>query len=99
MAGGPVNREIDGQYPGWTGPCRTTVGAITKSDATLYDPPLRRLYIGGAGNVVVVLDADDEAVSANYTVLAVAAAQILDGFAIRQVRSTNTTATGIIGFR
>ena len=93
---GPATRPLDGQLPGWTGPCRNVV-AVTKSDATIYDPPLRSLVASGSGNVVLVLDGDDETDSTKYLTIALTANVPLTGYAIRQVRSTNTTATGFTG--
>lgn len=94
---GPKNRLLDGAPPGWTGHARKTVGAITKSDVTVYDPPLRCLVVGGAGDVYILLDGDDEADSSKVFPVTCTANQRLTVFAIRQVRSA-TTATGLIGF-
>lgn len=68
--------------------------AITKSDATEYDPPLRGIYIGGAGNVAVI-GADDSA-AVTLTALAVG---VWHPIAVKKVMSTNTTATAIVGGR
>lgn len=75
------------------------VGTITPSDTTVYDPPLTMLYATGAGNVVLVYAADSETVAANYDTVAVSATSYLTGRAIRQVRATGNTATGIKGYR
>lgn len=64
--------------------------AVTKSDATVYTPPLDALYVGGAGDVVTK---DKDGTSATYTVTA-------GGYVLcqcTQVMSTGTTATGIVG--
>jgi hypothetical protein len=71
--------------------------AVTPSDATLYDPPLRLLYCGGAGNLVLVLDSNDETDADHRFTVAVTAGQLLDVFAIKQVRAAST-ATGLLGF-
>jgi len=65
--------------------------AITKSDDAADDIPLtRKVYVGGAGNVVAV-DADGNAV----TFTAVAAGTMLD-IAVRRINSTSTTATAMV---
>jgi len=99
MSGERGARALHGEHVSWIGHVREYLGALTPSDVTLYDPPIRMLTVAGTGNVVVVLDADDETVSANYVTIAVEATEILTEFAIRQVRSTSTTATGLKGFR
>lgn len=63
--------------------------AITPHDST--DIPLtRKVYVGGAGNVVAV-DADGNAV----TFTAVPAGTMLD-IAVRRINSTSTTATAMV---
>jgi hypothetical protein len=74
-------------------PARKLV-AVTKSDVTTYDPPLRALWVGGAGNVAVIAADDADAV----TITEVAAGTLLP-IACSKVMSTNTTATLIIGLR
>ena len=68
--------------------------AITPSDTTIYDPPLKALWIGGAGNVATGAGDDTAAV----TLAGANAGQIIPGFFIK-VMSTNTTATSIVGWR
>jgi hypothetical protein len=87
---GPSQVGVDQQY----------VGAITPSDVTVYDPPLKKIRVGvaGAGNLVLVYAADDESVAANRDTVAVANNQVVSGFLIRQVRAA-TTATTLTGYR
>lgn len=68
--------------------------AITKSDTTVYDPPLKALWVGGAGDVAVVA-ADD---TAAVTISGVNGGQIIP-VSISKVMSTNTTATLMVGWR
>ncbi len=89
---------IDGQLPGWTGHITKYV-AVTKSNATIYDPPLRMLYSSAGGDVTIVLADDDETDSAKYITRTLVAGQELTFYAIRQVRSTGTTALGLEGGR
>lgn len=66
--------------------------AVTKSDTTTYDPPLRSLYVEGAGDVAFVgLDGvtDIWAVPDNF-IIPVAMVQVL---------SAGTDATGLHGIR
>jgi hypothetical protein len=65
--------------------------AITTSDATTYDPPLKAIYIGGAGNVTVKT-------LGGHTVLFTAppVGTILR-VVCRQVRATGTSATVMVG--
>jgi hypothetical protein len=65
--------------------------AIVPADADLA-VPARSLYVGGAGNVAVI-GLDD---SAAVTLTAVPAGTILP-VSVKQVKSTGTTATGIVG--
>lgn len=67
--------------------------AITKSDATVYIPPLRKLYVGGTGNVAVRLSGMDTAVTLSSVPVG-----MIDDLRIAQVMDTNTTATNMVGF-
>ena len=65
--------------------------AVTPSDSVNFSSECRSLYIGGAGNVVVVMNSDDAAV----TFTGVPAGTILPVRA-KRVNSTSTTATSIV---
>lgn len=64
--------------------------AVTPSDSTVYSPPLRALWVGTAGALALVA-ADD---SASVTVPNVSG---LFPVETKQVLSTGTTASGIVG--
>ena len=81
MANYPVRSETH-PSPGFA--------AITPHDSTNFAAPCRGIYVGGAGNVVVV-GLDTVAV----TFVGVAAGSILPVQAIR-VNSTSTTATSLV---
>jgi hypothetical protein len=66
---------------------------IVPSDATVYSPPLRELFVGGTGNVTVRTSNGD---SVLFT--AVAANTRLP-YAIDKVMATGTTATLMTGWR
>lgn len=66
---------------------------ITPSDATVFNPPLRKLWVGVTGNLAVRLQGMSAAVT-----LANVPVGMLDDLRIAQVMSTNTTATTMIGF-
>jgi hypothetical protein len=71
-----------------------TAFAVTKSDDTVFSPPTRALYIGGAGNVAVIMNGDTAAV----TFTAPVAGTILP-LSVTKVMSTNTSASAIVGLR
>lgn len=64
--------------------------AVTPNDSTVVD--FDGLYVGGAGNVAVVMSQG----STPVTFTAVPAGTILP-IAVQKVMSTNTTATAIVG--
>lgn len=68
-------------------------GVITKSDATVYDPPLKVVFATGAGNLALVLAGHPT----NVITVPVDANEKLSCFLISMVMSTGTTATGISG--
>lgn len=68
-----------------------TARAVTKSDTTIFERPSKALYIGGAGDVAVVMAED----TAPVTFSGVQAGSILPVRALK-VMSTNTTATLIL---
>lgn len=70
----------------------TDHAAVTKSDATKYDPPFRALYIGTTGDVAI--KANPYGVAVTYK--AVPAGTILPVNA-HQVMATGTTAADIVG--
>ena len=65
---------------------------ITKSDSTVYSPALSGLWVGGVGDVALLLAGDDTPV----TFTAVAAGSFLP-FMIKKVMSANTSATLMVG--
>lgn len=65
--------------------------AITPNDTTVFDPPYNAVWIGGAGNLVVVL------VGGQTLTITAAAVNTIYPFRIKQVLATGTTATGVIG--
>lgn len=66
--------------------------AITPSDTTRYDPPLKGIRAGVAGDIVV------RSAGENVTITAAQIGEHIPG-EITQVLSTGTTATSIIGWR
>lgn len=67
-------------------------GVLTKSDSTVYSPPLKVIWATGAGNITAML-ADD---TASVVTFAVAANDLVTCFRIRKIMAA-TTATGISG--
>jgi len=67
--------------------------AITPSDTTVYDPPLKALWVGGGGNLSLIASDDTAAV----TLVGVNGGQIIPVMA-KQVMAA-TTATSIVGWR
>lgn len=65
--------------------------AITKSDTTIYERRIDAVYVGGAGDVAVVT-----AQGTTLTFSGMTAGSILP-VRCRQVMSTNTTATNLVG--
>lgn len=71
----------------------SATGEITKSDATVYSPPLKVIWATGAGVITVML-ADD---TVSVIPLTVTANERVTFLRIKKVMSTGTTATGIYG--
>lgn len=70
---------------------------ITKSDTTIYNPPLGGIYVGGAGNIAVVMAGDADLT--NPVVLTAVPVGTYLPINVKAVMNTNTTATLLIGFR
>lgn len=66
---------------------------VVKSDATVFSPMVRQLYIGTAGDVSVVTE-DDSVVLFKGCI----AGSSIGPFFIKKVRSTGTTAADIVAF-
>jgi hypothetical protein len=73
-----------------TGPATRAV-SITPDDDTLLDRITRAVWVGGAGDLAVLM-ADDSAV----TFVGVQAGALLP-IRVKRVNATDTTATGILG--
>ena len=81
-----------GQSPGVLGP-PTHAAAVTPDDNVDLAVPARRLYIGAAGNVKVLLRDD---LSTGPVVLVGLAVGVWHEVWVRRVLSTGTTATNIV---
>jgi len=68
--------------------------AITPSDITDLPAGVRALWVGGAGDISVILADDTDPV----TLSAIPPGTLLP-LMVRRVRATNTTATNIVGLR
>lgn len=66
--------------------------AITKSDTDELPSVTRAIFVGGAGNMVVVMADGSE-----LTITGIAAGSWLP-LRVKQVKSTSTTATNMAGF-
>ena len=66
--------------------------AITKSDSTVYSPPLTQIYVGGTGDVAVLGQGDTVPVVFS----AVPVGFVIQGV-IKKIMSTGTSATLLIG--
>ena len=68
--------------------------AVTKSDDTVYSPPLRAVYVGSTGNVAVLAAGDSAAV----TFVGVPTGQYVL-VQCSKVMETGTTASSLVGLR
>lgn len=67
---------------------------VTPDDDTDLSPePVKAVMVSGAGDVALVLEKDGDSDARIFTL---AAGVPLTGFAIRRVKATGTTATGIV---
>lgn len=86
MSGNPkVSREVSSAAGSVT---------VTASDTTVFDPPGRALWIGGAGNVAVRMAGDES----TPTLVGVQAGTMIS-ICVDKVLSTGTTATSIVLLR
>jgi hypothetical protein len=81
-------------YSRSAGPVQGGLVAITKSDSTVYDPPLRGIYVGGNGDLAIT-----HADSSTAVLVAVSAGTMLPVSNVSKVLSTGTTATNIVGWK
>lgn len=68
--------------------------AITKSDTTVYTPPLKSLWVTTTGDIAIIPAGDTTAV----TIAAVPVGWFQTPVMISKVMSTNTTAIISLGF-
>lgn len=71
--------------------CAENAASITPSDTEALTPLARALYVGGAGDVAVVTTKGDDVVFSGMAAGSVLPVQC------KQVKSTGTTATLILG--
>lgn len=69
---------------------------ITKSDTTVYDPPLQWISIGTAGALAVIMGSDTAAVTIPANALVIGVQHRME---VTKVMSTNTAAAEIVGWR
>ena len=82
--------DFSGLIPGLTAPAGNAF-AITPHDSNDLSNVTRGLYVGATGDVVVVTANGDE------VTLTALAAGVFHPIRAKQVKSTNTTATNIVG--
>ena len=69
--------------------------SVTPSDTALIVGPVNGLYVGGAGNLNVVMNEDGE----TPTLFTAIPAGTLLPISVKRVLSTSTTATAIVALR
>lgn len=67
--------------------------AVTPSDTVVFSPPLRGIWVGGAGALAVTTQ------DGTVVTFAAVPAGTLVPIAASKVMSTNTVATNIVGFK
>lgn len=67
--------------------------AITPSDSTVFEPPIRMLWVGVAGNLTLRLSGMSATI-----LLSNVPVGMIDDLSIAQVMSTGTVATTMVGF-
>ena len=72
----------------------SSLQTVSKSNSTVYSPPLTWLFVSGGGDVAIV-GSDD---TASVTLVAVPNATFLR-ISVQQVLSTGTSATNMVGGR
>lgn len=92
MAGPGSKESFGGALPGLDAPAEGAE-AVTPSDGTELAHYSRALYVGGAGNVSVIMRSDDSSTAVVFT--AVPAGTVLP-IRCKTVRTTGTTATAIV---
>lgn len=65
---------------------------ITKSDSTVFTTPTRQIWVGGTGDLAVLMNADTVSV-----ILSAVPAGTMLSISVTKVLSTGTTATLIVG--
>ena len=78
-----------------TDPLTTAVAmfAITPSDSTAQPKMIRRIFVGGAGNVALIDIRENTVTHLNCN-----AGSYLGDFNVYMVLATGTTATGLVGY-
>lgn len=71
--------------------CGSHAFAVTPSDSTVFSPPCRWLWVGGAGNLALTM------LDGSTFLFSSVAAGTRVPFSVTQVLRTNTTATAIVG--
>ncbi len=67
--------------------------AVTPSDSTVYDPPLKAVWVSVTGNVAILGFTD----SAPQTLPLVPVGMLLFPYPVSKIMQTNTTATVPVG--
>lgn len=79
----------------WSSSISKKQKTVTPSDVTEFDPPLRKIRVGTAGDgTLTLVDVSD--VSAQY--VNVVAGEWFDGLQIKKIMNTGTGVSNIIGW-
>jgi len=78
------------QEPTWPG---SNLVAITKSDTTVYNQPIRQIYVGTAGDISVTTQEGNTVTHKNCI-----AGSYIGPFFAAKVNATGTTAADLVGY-